>query len=321
MNALLTYAKLLKFLCHFSGAEALKLTLLRAASRLLLLQPLFLGLLLAHACAFSLGFGHDVYAFREVGHAFVSLFRLLLGDVDLAPLLQTNPYLALFLCLSLALSVYLALTSMFLAILSETYVRVRTAREHRDTPASLGALRDYASVKGEVALVAYQDLKYGIGWLRNVYRLGFDFDTAAWREVGEAAQRARLRPTGPRRNRSRSEIKRAPAVAAAAAEEETQDPETWREKMIEQLGSEDAAVQRTAMMTDQLKAMYLQLCSGQQETMDLVERVAAAVSAVQHENALILGELQAKGIEFNLDAAAFQRMNLRKMLVTNRPGV
>tara|TARA_B100000768_G_C10985776_1_gene251791 strand:- start:22 stop:483 length:462 start_codon:yes stop_codon:yes gene_type:complete len=83
----------------------------------------------------------------------------------------------------------------------------------------------------------------------------------------------------------------------------------WRERVIEQLGPEDAAVQRAAMMTDQLKAMYLKMCNGQQETMDLVERVAAAVSSVQHENALILNELQTKGIEFNLDVAAFARVD------------
>ena len=41
--------------------------------------------------------------------------------------------------------------------------------------------------------------------------------------------------------------------------------------------------------------------------MDLVERVAAAVAAVQHENALILAGLQSRGIEFNLDVATFQR--------------
>jgi hypothetical protein len=79
--------------------------------------------------------------------------------------------------------------------------------------------------------------------------------------------------------------------------------------MIAQLGHEDAAVQRAAMMTDQLKALYLRMCSGQQETMDLVERVAAAVGGVQHENAVILNELQAKGIEFNLDVAAFARVD------------
>jgi len=134
-----------------------------------------------------------------------------------------------------------------------------------------------------------------------VSRLGFDTDSAAWREA-PLKPRPSPRPRSPRKRRRE-------AAQPPGVEEEEQDPEMWRERMIAQLGHEDAAVQRAAMMTDQLKALYLRMCSGQQETMDLVERVAAAVGGVQHENALILNELQAKGIEFNLDMAAFARVD------------
>ena len=301
MNALLVYAKLLKFLCHFERVETLRLTLLRAGRSLLLFQPLFLTLMLAYACAFFFSFGHDVHAFRGVGHAFVSLFRFLRGDVDLPALINANPYLAVLLCLSFALSAYTVLAAMFLAILTETYVRTRVLREKQDSPASMEALRDYAACKKEDALVVYQDLEYCFGWLSKVSRLGFDTDSAAWQEA-----EVKPRPS-PRLRQSRRREAERPAVALV--EEVEQEPDMWRERMIEQLGPEDAAVQRAAMMTDQLKAMYLKMCNGQQETMDLVERVAAAVGGVQHENALILDELQAKGIEFNLEVAAFARVD------------
>ena len=301
MNALLVYAKLLKFFCHFERVETLRLTLLRAGRSLLLFQPLFLTLMLAYACAFFFSFGHDVHAFRGVGHALVSLFRFLRGDVDLPALINANPYLAVLLCLSFSLSAYTVLAAMFLAILTETYVRTRVLREKDDSPASIAALRDYAATKKEDVLVVYQDLEYCFGWLSKVSRLGFDTDTAAWQE---AAVKPRPSPRA-RPSRKRAAERPPPAVA----EEVEQDPDMWRERVIEQLGPEDAAVQRAAMMTDQLKAMYLKMCNGQQETMDLVERVAAAVSSVQHENALILNELQTKGIEFNLDVAAFARVD------------
>ena len=304
MNALLVYAKLLKYFCYFPRVETLRLTLLRAARSLMLLQPLLATLMLGFACAFYFSFGQDVYGFRGVGHALLSLFRLLRGDVDLAVLMQANSYLAVLLCLSFTLSVYTVLAAMFLAILSESYVCVRVAREQQDSPASLGALRDYAAIKGQDALVVYEDLKYCLGWMSKVSRLGFDFDTAAWRDTAQQRPSPRPRQSISRR-RSEAEWG-APPVEE---EEEEQDPDMWREKMIEQLGPEDAAMQRAAMMTDQLKAMYLKMCNGQQETMDLVERVAAAVSGVQHENALILNALQAKGIEFNVDVAAFQRVD------------
>lgn len=301
MNALLVYAKLLKFFCHFERVETLRLTLLRAGRSLLLFQPLFLTLMLAYACAFFFSFGHDVHAFRGVGHAFVSLFRFVHGDVDLAALINANPYLAVLLCLSFALSVYTVLAAMFLAILTETYVRTRVLREKQDSPASIAALRDYAVTKKEDVLVVYQDLEYCFGWLSKVSRLGFDTDTAAWQEA-EVKPRPSPRPRPSRKPK-------AEGPPPPVVEEEEQNPDMWRERMIEQLGPEDAAVQRAAMMTDHLKAMYLKMCNGQQETMDLVERVAAAVSGVQHENALILNELQAKGIEFNLDVAAFARVD------------
>merc|ERR1740130_1936354 len=127
MNALLVYAKLLKFFCHFERVETLRLTLLRAGRSLLLFQPLFLTLMLAYACAFFFSFGHDVHAFRGVGHAFVSLFRFLRGDVDLPALINANPYLAVLLCLSFSLSAY-------------------------TVPAAIAALRDYAAAKKEDVL-------------------------------------------------------------------------------------------------------------------------------------------------------------------------
>ena len=67
---------------------------------------------------------------------------------------------------------------LFLAILTETYVRTRVLREKQDSPASMAALQDYAACKKEDALVVYQDLEYCFGWLSKVSRLGFDTDSA-----------------------------------------------------------------------------------------------------------------------------------------------
>jgi len=124
--------------------------------------------MLAYACAFYLGFGHDVYAFRGAGHALASLFRALRADVELPALINANPYLAVPLCLSFSLAVYTVGAALFLAILTRSYVRVRVLREEEDSPASVAALRDYAITKKEDLLVVYQDLEYGLRWLRKV---------------------------------------------------------------------------------------------------------------------------------------------------------
>ena len=125
--------------------------MLRSGRQLLLFLVFFMTLMLAYSCAFFFAFGTEVYAgrppatfplpppptaslrydYRGVSHAFISLFRLLLGDYDFGPLRRSNPYLAVFLVIGFIFSVYFVLRP----------VEVGPVGRHRAPSASRDRLR------------------------------------------------------------------------------------------------------------------------------------------------------------------------------------
>ena len=301
INALLVYFKIFKFLASFSQVDTIIQTLRNASVQIGLFLVVFFTVMLAYSCAFFLAFGHDVYHYRGVSHSMISLFRLLLGDIDIEPLLHTNPLLTVFLCLGFVLSVYLMLVNMFLAILSDNYLRARTDRDSADETVERFVTFVFSNAekiaKGARAVNALTRqathfvLNYGSKGQAKKSML--QRAKAVGQNVRDAA-RARFGDRGA-------------GDDDAEEEEEEEDPETWQEQMLTMLAPEEAAVQRTSGSTERLKELYLRLCEGQQETMDLIERVAHAVRMQQHDNALLLNALEAHGVEFSVEDATFKR--------------
>ncbi|KAL0235599.1 hypothetical protein GEMRC1_002181 [Eukaryota sp. GEM-RC1] len=80
---------------------------------------------MGYAFAGRLAFGIDVYEYRSMKHASLSLFRIVVGDFDYDALFLANRVLGPTFLVSFMFLVFFVLLNMFLAIINDTFTLVR----------------------------------------------------------------------------------------------------------------------------------------------------------------------------------------------------
>ena len=176
---LITYLKVLYFLAGVPHISSLLRTLSRAAPALSAFVFGLSLLIFAFAAAFHLAFGNDLYDWRGLGDACVSLLRFALGDVDVRALMLSSPVLGVILYLLFLFLVVLVAIAIFLAIITNAYAEERANATHVDLP--------------KVLREAYRrQRERNIAWRKGVY-YRFGAPLRAWRRWREARREARRR--------------------------------------------------------------------------------------------------------------------------------
>ena len=118
-------------------------TLDAALLDLAFLAALLLVVLFGFAMAFYLAFGLHVAAYATVADSLLSMLQLVLGIVDYEELYRANRLLAPLLFVGFTLLVVFVVANLFLAIVTDAYMRANERRalsEHRNVPALLRGL-------------------------------------------------------------------------------------------------------------------------------------------------------------------------------------
>ncbi|XP_050302328.1 polycystic kidney disease 2-like 2 protein [Anthonomus grandis grandis] len=120
------YLRTFKFLNFNRRMAQLNNTIKRCAMDILGFCVMFFVAYFAYAELGYLVFGSEVDDFRSFGEAMFTLLRTILGDFDYGAIRQSNWIIAPIYFLSFIILVFFVLLNMFLAIINDTYVDVKT---------------------------------------------------------------------------------------------------------------------------------------------------------------------------------------------------
>lgn len=159
-NAVFTFFKLFKFLRHNSELAQLTRTLGLAGKEMLAVLAIMCVVAIGYGTAFHLSFGRTAKMFRDFPEACFALLRFALGDLDLSGLLEgENADLGALLFLTFVVVMGFVLLSIFVAVVSGAYDRVRSSLRRHEDPLTSDLLR-VASWPLEIIWFCYSSVKY-----------------------------------------------------------------------------------------------------------------------------------------------------------------
>ena len=124
-NAVLTWVKLFKFLAFHPTIKVFNRTLSVASSTLSIFFFLFTIVVIGSAHGFMMAFGGDIEDFKSLPHATMTTLRMAVGDFDYDSMYLSQRFLGPVLFWVFIFLVYFVLISMFIALLSEAYMKAR----------------------------------------------------------------------------------------------------------------------------------------------------------------------------------------------------
>jgi hypothetical protein len=122
LNAVLTWAKMVKYLKPFPYIGMLSITLQHAYYETLCFLILFFNVFIGWGMAFSSSFGGHMEQYSTVPQAMMSLFRMLLGDYEFDDMYDVDSTAASVLFVVYIVLVSFLLANMFVALLSNSYM-------------------------------------------------------------------------------------------------------------------------------------------------------------------------------------------------------
>lgn len=126
LNAVLTWAKMLKYLSAFPYIGMLSITLAHAYYETLCFLILFFNLFVGWSMAFSMAFGGHMLQYSTVPEAMMSLFRMILGDYEFDDMYAVDRLAAMVLFVVYIIVAMFLLSNMFVAMLSNSYNVAKT---------------------------------------------------------------------------------------------------------------------------------------------------------------------------------------------------
>merc|ERR1740123_846692 len=128
-NGFILVIKLMKYMTFSTRIQFLFAILSHSAQDLAIFAIVLFVLFGAFGFSGFLLFSSDVESFRTFPHAFLNLFRFLIGDIDYEPLAASSTiYGSIFYC-SFGVVMLLILANVFIAILCDAYVEVKKKGE------------------------------------------------------------------------------------------------------------------------------------------------------------------------------------------------
>mmetsp|Transcript_50472 Transcript_50472/g.130070 ORF Transcript_50472/g.130070 Transcript_50472/m.130070 type:complete len:306 (+) Transcript_50472:1282-2199(+) len=147
-NTCICWIKSLKYTAHVPYLNQLTLTLGKAATDILAFSILLLIVIFGFTVAFFVIFGYDVSAFRTHSTTIITLLRAMLSDINVVDELFEGTsdigFGAVLFLLYCVLMVFFLL-SMFVAIVSDTYIRVK--EEEASKPADWDKLNPIKAIR------------------------------------------------------------------------------------------------------------------------------------------------------------------------------
>ena len=122
VNAVITWAKLFKYLNSFPHLAMLSKTLANAIHPVRNFSIMFFIVFLSTGQAFNMAFGAHIDGYSTASGAMMSLFRALLGDFEYSAIQKVDPVTGPLLFVVFILLVGFILLNMFIAILAEAYL-------------------------------------------------------------------------------------------------------------------------------------------------------------------------------------------------------
>jgi len=144
-NAILTWLKVFKFLDYHPSMSVLTVTLAKASSALVFWTAAFVIVLIGSGQGFYLAFGLDLYEYRGIGAAWLSLLRMAVGDFDYSQLEESQTFLGPLMFWIYLFLAFFVLMSMFIALISEAYDSAMEEAEQRVPIGISGRLRHFGS--------------------------------------------------------------------------------------------------------------------------------------------------------------------------------
>ena len=120
-NAILTWIKVFKFLEYNPNMSILTTTLLKAGGPIVSFMWTFIIVLVGSGQGFYLAFGLDLYEYRGIIPAWLSLLRMAVGDFDYAQLEESQTFLGPVMFWIYLFLAFFVLMSMFIALIGEAY--------------------------------------------------------------------------------------------------------------------------------------------------------------------------------------------------------
>ena len=142
-NAILTWLKVFKFLEYHPSMSVLTVTLTKASSALVFWTAAFVIVLIGSGQGFYLAFGLDLYEYRGIGPAWLSLLRMAVGDFDYAQLEESQTFLGPLMFWIYLFLAFFVLMSMFIALISEAYDSAMEEAEQRVPIGISGRLKHF----------------------------------------------------------------------------------------------------------------------------------------------------------------------------------
>lgn len=257
--------------------------------------------MLAFSVSFHLAFGLHLYRYRGLGTTFMTLIRFALGDVDVGELLRVNSILGVLLTLLFTFVVYLQLIGIAVAVLLRFY-----QMQPSDKAASFRWVQDAIGRRDELLAQAVTDARAAQTVVMSTIRA---------RRARTHAGNAKGSPSNNSFARKRLNVSSsgAPSFGVLGAravgdagggwvkdeeDDEPSDPMHEAEAAFGVAADDPAqrAVADTAMATERLKGLYIEMLDGQKRTLGKLQQVTTVVRAVRDENFALAAALKAKGV-------------------------
>jgi len=159
-NAVITFFKLFKFLRHNPDMAQLTKTIGKASAEMMAVIAIMTVLGCGYGTAFHLAFGRNTKEFLDFPESAFAMVRFALGDFDLVDLLNSeNSGLGIFLFVSFIITMGFVMLSIFVAVVSSAYDRVRVEISQQTDPLTKDIMR-VARAPADAIWTVYSAIKY-----------------------------------------------------------------------------------------------------------------------------------------------------------------
>ena len=304
--SLLVIFKVFKYMKAVPIVDRLFQATRKAAGSLTGFVVVFGVVLFAFTMAFHIGFGLVSKDFRDLGTTFITLFRFVLGDVDVDEILNHNAVLGTFLVILFTFLGYLILIGIGVAILVSYY-----SAEPDQSRQVVEFLQNIVATRNKLLRTGKSDLRMARAELKKLVAFAVK---EAWIQLGLSPRRQRMAADAGSSLRKKKAEKQPPGGAVVSGEwipqdatpmQPVDDPMREAEKLFGEAAdtAENRSYTHTRTVITSLKSLYLELVDSEAEHAQMLAEVLPVITALRDENVAIAHALDEKAVVLDPELA------------------